>query len=308
LEEALAKASAVAGPEATVVEASRLRRGGIGGFFAKERFEVTVEPGAAEMAMTPIERVLEQEGPASRDLTQLSTEQASFAELVARLANDTRATSRAVAATARVLRPSLDAPVPTGDAHQLLDAMHALPPAPPLPTGSGEVLAVVGAREAALVAACELAAEAGIEARRILLASADDDGADLWPGQLVPSVDAATDVRCVARFRPTVTIVAVVAPVGRTTSLFARRVLEALEPTGVWAAVDAGRKAEDVRAWADALGGVDALVVTGLAETTTPATVLQPGLPIARVDGRPSNPALLTAMLLDEPPSLGAVG
>ena len=47
LEAVLEEARAAAGPGVRIVEANRLRKGGIGGFFSKERFEVAVEMGEA---------------------------------------------------------------------------------------------------------------------------------------------------------------------------------------------------------------------------------------------------------------------
>jgi hypothetical protein len=378
LEEALAKASASLGPSATVVEANRLRRGGVGGFFAKERFEVTVdEPGVAPGASTEPESfggthhqdVLRGHSPSSiatllldredeqggRDgdgdpIDRLSTEQASFAELVARLTEEVgrdelpmafggpspaaalahrfppvelepasplatyeppavaappaavpafRPTTATTATTATTTTSVTTAPLPVHDPHRLLDLLSALPVAPPLPRGPGEVLAVLGERDDALTAARALATELGLDPRSVLLASEDDAGEDLWPGGLLPSVAAIAETRCSARFRPEVTVVAVAAPLGRTAGPFARRALDALEPTAVWAAVDAGRKPQDVAAWAARLGGVAAFAVTGLDDTTTPADALGLGAPVARLDGRPASPARWMALLLE---------
>jgi hypothetical protein len=74
-------------------------------------------------------------------------------------------------------------------------------------------------------------------------------------------------------------------------------VLDALEPTMVWGAVEATRKAEDLLSWSDQLGGVDALSVDRVDETLSPATVLRCGIPVGRLDGRPATPALWAALL-----------
>lgn len=107
LEEALDEARREVGPTATLVEANRVRRGGVGGFFAKECVEVAVEvaddaPGRGLMDL--VEAASDEEAApfgggttsaavAVRATTApatpaLSTEQASFQELVLRLAKE----------------------------------------------------------------------------------------------------------------------------------------------------------------------------------------------------------------------------
>lgn len=96
-------------------------------------------------------------------------------------------------------------------------------------------------------------------------------------------------------------MVAVAATVSAESTAWASDILDALEPTMVWAAVDAGRKPEDISDWCDRLGGVDALSVHGLADTVSPAAVLHAGIPVGRLDGERATPArwahVLTAAL-----------
>jgi hypothetical protein len=73
--------------------------------------------------------------------------------------------------------------------------------------------------------------------------------------------------------------------------------IDALEPTMVWGAVDAGRKPEDLFDWAERLGGFDALGVTDLDATVSPAAVLQCGIPVGRLDGSPASAARWTSLL-----------
>jgi len=54
-----------------------------------------------------------------------------------------------------------------------------------------------------------------------------------------------------------------------------------------------------VLAWSDSLGGLDAIALDGLDDTTTPASILGTGIPVARLDGRPASAALWTALLLE---------
>ena len=48
LEELLERVRAEVGPGARIVAANRVRKGGVGGFFARQAFEVLVEPPDAE--------------------------------------------------------------------------------------------------------------------------------------------------------------------------------------------------------------------------------------------------------------------
>ena len=75
--------------------------------------------------------------------------------------------------------------------------------------------------------------------------------------------------------------------------------LDALEPTMVWATVEATRKPEDLSHWSEQAGGFDALAVTGLDDTVSPASVLSCGIPVGRIDGRPATPALWAALLAE---------
>ena len=102
-------------------------------------------------------------------------------------------------------------------------------------------------------------------------------------------MEAAAEARLAWRRRPRPTVVAVDAPMGRS-SEWARRVIDALQPTMVWGAVDATRKPEDLFEWAEQLGGFDALGVTDLDGTVSPAAVLQCGIPVGRLDGRDGHP------------------
>src|SRR5690606_37320717 len=79
-------------------------------------------------------------------------------------------------------------------------------------------------------------------------------------------------------------------PVRPAADGWAAGMLEALEPTVVWGAVPATRKTEDVVAWLDAVGGVDALALTEVTDTVSPAALLATGIAVARLDGDPATP------------------
>jgi hypothetical protein len=336
IEAVLEEARAQVGAGVRIVEANRLRRGGIGGFFAKERFEVAVEvldapapvpaPAPARRVLPPgVDPVLAlaeevSDGESMGTATSLSTEQDAFAELLGRIARDVQEDSAPAPAPAPVAHhlPELTTPaptslhglshlglpaaiVPTGEdtATGLLRALSALPVAGPVPKAAGDVVAVVGERDAALALARTIATELGLAHDEVVLASEHDDGQDLPLGCLLPTLPAVADERCSARWRRRPSIVVVDVPVRPGASTFGRRALEALEPTATWGAVTAASKAEDVRAWSDSLGGLDAVAVDGLDLTTTPASILGTGIPVARLDGRPASPALWTALLME---------
>ena len=77
----------------------------------------------------------------------------------------------------------------------------------------------------------------------------------------------------------------------------ARAFLTALSPTATWGVVEATRKAQDVGSWTRALGGVHALALTELEETSDPAAVLELGIPVSRLGGRPATPRAWATLL-----------
>ena len=74
IEEALAAAAKVLGPNVQVAEARKVRRGGVGGFFAQERFEIDAFEGDTRPAAVPAAPV-----PRPRSLDQ------SFVQLLAEI-------------------------------------------------------------------------------------------------------------------------------------------------------------------------------------------------------------------------------
>src|SRR5439155_230409 len=112
------------------------------------------------------------------------------------------------------------------------------------------------------------------------------------------NVEAVETERLAWRRRLDPTVVVVDAPVSMADDHYwARDVIAALEPHIVWGVVDGGRKLEDLAAWSEIVGGVDALAVNGVQDTMTPASVLHLGLPVALVDGEPASPELWADIL-----------
>src|SRR3546814_3091183 len=73
--------------------------------------------------------------------------------------------------------------------------------------------------------------------------------------------------------------------------------LDAIEPAMVWGVVEATSKPEDITTWAERVGGVDALAVNGLADTSSPAAVLSTGVPVGLLDGEEATPLRWTSIL-----------
>lgn len=170
----------------------------------------------------------------------------------------------------------------------LVRLLEAFPAAPALPRAARSVIAVVGGREEA----GELAAAIAGSAADVVVA-ADRRGADLR------TAAAVGDLQATWRRRRRPVVVALESPFDVAPSPWATGLLDALEPALVLGHVDAGRKPEDVAAWSSAVGGIDALALTGLDRTTTPAAILAAGIPVASLDGAPATPARWAALLTD---------
>jgi len=348
LESVLEQVRARFGDTVTIVEANRLRKGGVGGFFAKERFEVVVDTDDEDdetPALTDLpaeygiettedfcERLLSLADDVRDDVQPpgpqpvaptVSTEQPAFATvldsitrqldgrngrrpaLTFRPAESPGGLVNTALALARVGLPedirraaaSRPGPVPGADPSAwLLGLLGDLPVAPRLPLTPGSVIVVVGAREAALLLARQITAELGLDPEGLVIASTGYKGRAVPAGRRITAVEAAAEARSSWRRRLRPTVVAVDAPIGQPGE-WARRVIDALEPTAVWGAVDATRKPEDLFEWSERLGGFDALGVSNVDHTVSPAAVLQCGIPVGRLDGRAAT-ALLWASLL----------
>src|SRR5204863_6353336 len=166
-----------------------------------------------------------------------------------------------------------------GDLYGALVArLEQLPIVPALPHARGTVLVVVGPRADAVQVARNLALDVRTHPRDVVVIGPKSN------------VEAVETERLSWRRRLDPTVVVVDAPVSMAERHWARDIIAALEPHCVWGVVDGGRKLEDLAAWYDIVGGVDALAVTGVQDTLTPASVLHLGLPVAMLDGEPASP------------------
>jgi hypothetical protein len=198
-----------------------------------------------------------------------------------------------------IRRAAITNPAPAAGADPsawLLGLLEHLPVPDGLPQGQGSVIVVAGGREAALLLARQIADELQLDPDALLIASNTYKGRTIPFERRITTVEMAAESRRSWRRRLRPTIVVVDAPTGPSGD-WARRVIDALEPTMVWGAVEATRKPDDLFDWAEQLGGFDALGVTDLDGTVSPAAVLQCGIPVGRIDGRPATPSLWVSLL-----------
>ncbi|HVM18546.1 MAG TPA: hypothetical protein VM307_01150, partial [Egibacteraceae bacterium] len=181
----------------------------------------------------------------------------------------------------------------------LRSSLSRLPSAPPMPRSTGSVVAVVGERSAAMQVARDLSAEAGLDPDAVAIATRRRVPARTPEHLVITGTDDAGEKRRSWRRRDRPSVVVVDTELSADKPAWAFHVLAALEPAATWGVVEATRKTEDVAAWMNGLGGVDALAVSDVDATTSPAAVLQLDVPVGRIDGRPASPALWAALLTE---------
>jgi hypothetical protein len=181
----------------------------------------------------------------------------------------------------------------------LIESLAQLPAADLLPDATGVVIAVVGLGATPVLLGRALAEERGLDPDNLVIATERQlgDGVPTW----LQITDAATadERRRSWRRREHPTLVAVSIPTVGNGDVWARGMLDHLEPTQVWGIVSATWKLEDVQAWADRLGGLDVLALEHLADTVSPAAPMQLDIPIGRLDGRPATPVRWAEILVE---------
>ncbi len=179
----------------------------------------------------------------------------------------------------------------------LVESLTRLPPAPGVPNALGVVIAVVGTASTPVLLARELAGDLGLDPDDVVLATREQLGFGI-PAWLQMSDPATAQERGRSwRRRTRPTIVACSMPLDGVR--WAREMLDNLEPTMTWAIVDAGAKREDIVHRVDALGGVDVLALDGLDNTVSPASVLELGIPVARLEHEHASPLTWTELFLE---------
>ncbi len=173
----------------------------------------------------------------------------------------------------------------------LVEVFRQAPVPPALPSTPGAVVAVVGTRAAATRSAARIATDLGLPpASVVTIPESNTPGArrDGAPDQRPPLQAAISSGSGSSPASPVV--VTVRSAMTGASRLRAAHMLATIAPAAVWGVADATAKPEDVTAWATALGGLDALVVTNVAATVSPAAILRCGIPVARLDGLAATP------------------
>jgi hypothetical protein len=178
--------------------------------------------------------------------------------------------------------PDIRGTIERADLHRSLVAALRLPKAPALPLGDGAVVAVVGERRAAIDLAEQLADQPALNGAVIKLAD---------------RAEFRLRNRSVGN-RPSRTVVVVPSEPGDPGE-WTVDVLDRLDPELVYGIIPATRKSEDVASWAMALGGLDALALTDVERTVSPAAVLRLGIPVGLLDGRDATAEAWADLLID---------
>ena len=168
-------------------------------------------------------------------------------------------------------------------------------PVPALPGTAKSVMAVVGPARHAVSVARALAAEVGTPPEQVTIATQRK----VWSRRTatISSPEEAAEQRRSWRWRPWPSVVAVEQPVRPFGAAWSASVLRALEPAFCWGAAEAAHKPEDLAAWSEALGGLDALALVDLEGTTTPASALSCSVPVGRLDGAPATAEAWASLL-----------
>jgi hypothetical protein len=333
LPELMARVRDELGPRATIVGAERVRDGGVAGFFARERYELTVEvPSRAPSVPAgtdPLEALLDAADRAEVSGTilappEVSTTGARFAavlEGVRALAGDGAPAVPIEKGSRPVLVDQVLRPIP-GDEGPRPE------PADGRPWGrTAAALVTAGVPAAMLDGSGSLAdvldriplpPPVPRRAGQVLVVVGPLDGATAvasilrlqWglPEAAVVDVRAAglTSTGALVRWRvrsteaphPWVLVVGVADD--RTGRALAAGLVAAAQADRVWAVVDARTKLVDASRWLEQIGGArrpDALAVLGLLDTGDPGTVLALGSPVAWADGIPASRALWGTVL-----------
>jgi hypothetical protein len=174
----------------------------------------------------------------------------------------------------------------------LVQRLAQLPPPPMLPGSAGVIIAVIGIGTAPIALARRLADELDTDPAHIVLATPE-------PVSELSHPDQADAARRSWRRRDEPTIVALSIGAGRAQLGWAHRILDRLEPTVTWAVVEASCKPSDIAHRVALLGGVDVLALTGVADTVSPASVLELGIPVGRIGAKHATPASWADLLIE---------
>jgi hypothetical protein len=181
----------------------------------------------------------------------------------------------------------------------LVGVLRTLPPAPQPPSRAGDIVAVVGDGETAWDEGLNVARSIGLDERAMVYVTARQAPTRIAPARRVTGIDQLASRLDRWRKRTTPTVAVLDAPLSVKSAWWNRRALATLHAQAVWLVVPATRKTDDVAGWAHRLGRADAVMVTDADTSADPASILQLGLPVTWLDGRPATPGAWAGLLVD---------
>jgi hypothetical protein len=179
----------------------------------------------------------------------------------------------------------------------------ALPELPAVGLRHGDVLVIAGAGAEAYELAGTVAKRLKLDPNKVLLAAASTLGTGINPSRLLSGpTDARRRSERMHR-ADVATIVAVDAPCGGESAVWASDVADALGARLMWALVDATAKPADLTDHFASLGRLDGIAVRATSASRDPATVLRAvldiRLPTMWLERRPGNAQAWASLLAD---------
>src|SRR6478752_5078160 len=280
LPQLVAQVRAEYGAAAKIVKAERVRRGGVGGFFAREYFQLLVElplgvgPTAkrargASAAPAPA-------GPAPAAPLLRPRDAAP------QLAMPGPDPDRPFGVPANILAGADGA---AGRYRRLVAWLETFPMVPPPVYAPGQVIAVVGELGPAMRVGTLIAGKVGVDRAGMFVASPGAGAAaELLATRVLADPTEVAQRRQAWGHGTDSRVVVVEAPLLLDPPRWAGGVLAALAPTFTWGVVQASTKVNDITAWAARLGQLDALAVQNVAATGDPAGLLGGPVPVGMLD------------------------
>ncbi len=284
------------GPGARVISAERVRSGGVAGFFARERFELTVDvpeppasrpralraaPEAARPALAGIDALLaaadasdvlpDGTAPEIPAAPAVSTGDPSFAAILDQVRSMAGAPEPADIEVPppppedplRVALRGLGVPdaLLAGTGLTLPAVLARVPAAPPVPRAAGQVVAVVGTQQDVDAVSLLLAERMRLDPPAVVAAGVRTDRRGARPGGRAGTARAAgadelATWRERARLAPHPGIVALAVGPEPADRADAAALLRVAQADQVWAVVDARTKTVDAAAWIAQVGAL----------------------------------------------------
>ena len=302
LDDVLARIHDDHGDDANIISAEMVRTGGVGGFFTRESYEVTVElpvEDSVELSADP------EPVPAGREfadvLSAMIDDRVELTEAARGLRRPTILETRDPIdlTSSEPAAPSCHGPI--GIAELFETVARSLRPAPPIPDDG--IVAVIGARGDAVEVATGLAELLGRPASDVLIVAPSE--VDITPMQMAQIVRSTADRRRVAGVRGPTLAVVVVAP-GVAGHRWATSVLASLNAGQVRLAVAAWRPLDRLAETMVGLGGVDVVDIVDFESAEHPEELLGIDAAIGTIDGVESTPTQWVAALAAAGRTVGA--